>query len=512
LQPRSITPILSAIVALLYLLLPPSTVRAKTADSPWLPFTTIVWKAVSPEEYHSAEKLFQKISKAGHKLPHNNLKFIWGLNRLASFYHSQGNLNGEEAFLIRSFRLQEKKLGKKNPMLAEPLKHLAHIWQKRNEYTRAKQALERALKLIEDHYGSDHFMTINVLENLSNIHDKTGQPKKAMLLRRRINKQLSNSLPDTSPAKAVVQVAEAEIFHLEGEDGKAVVLEKKALDLYMKNNGPFHLARIKLLLSLAKSSQEATTYEKAINHLKSALAISENIKGVDHPDLFHILNQMAKNYQLSGKPVAGQPFLQRSLQLIEKKHANNPDHPEVAEVIYALAENYRLNNQPNLAIPLYNRATAMLQGGGSAPPPSKALTPLLTNALTGLAHSLQTKGNIVAAEKTNRQAIQVWIKTHGPGTPWATKALNYHQELISEILAKKQPNFIPPTKKRDKIRLLQERLTNLGIDPGPIDGYSGPKTRKAIATYNASMGLVLKGRSKKASIDEAITYLPPVIP
>ncbi len=85
----------------------------------------------------------------------------------------------------------------------------------------------------------------------------------------------------------------------------------------MNNRGPFHLARIKLLLSLADSSQSEAKYEEAIEYLKSALAISENIKGAKHPDLIDILVQTANNYQLLNKPDLAHPFLQRSLLLVE---------------------------------------------------------------------------------------------------------------------------------------------------------------------------------------------------
>ena len=488
--------------------MPFSIVRADSKESPWEPFSAAVWNASTPEEYYSAEKLFYKISKDGNKLPHDNLKFIWGLNRLASFNHNQGNFKAEESFLVSSFRLQEKKLGKKNPLLAEPLKQLASIWQERQEYTRAKQALERALKLIEDGYDPNHLMTINILENLVVIYKKIESPEKAILLKKRIIKQLSNALPASSPAKAVIMRKEAELLQQEGEQSKAVALQKSALNIYMKTQGPFHLARIELLLSLAEASKKEAKYTEAMEHFKSALAISENIKGVDHADLFPILIQMADNYQLAGKPVAGRPFIQRALSLVEKKQSRNL--PEIASVTYALAENFRMNNQPDQSIPLYNRVISMLNAGDATTSPL-LVAPLLAKSLHGLAQVYQTKGNIIVAESNNRRAVEVWVNVKGSRTKWAEEALKYHRELIAEMIAKNQPDFIVPTKKKDQIRLLQERLSNLGIDPGPIDGYSGPKTRKAIATYNTRMGLIAKESGKKLSFEEIITHIPPVI-
>ncbi len=166
---RSTTSILPTVFILIILTVPLSVVRAASGDSPWQPFIDASWQATTPDEYIVAEQLFDKISKDGNKLPQDNLKFIWGLNRVASYYHTEGNSKAEERFLARSFRLQESKLGKKNPMLATHLQQLAHVWLKQKKYTRAKQALERALKLIEDRFGTEHILTINILEDLVKI-------------------------------------------------------------------------------------------------------------------------------------------------------------------------------------------------------------------------------------------------------------------------------------------------------------------------------------------------------
>ncbi|MBF0357410.1 MAG: tetratricopeptide repeat protein [Magnetococcales bacterium] len=477
--------------------------RAGSSDSPWQPFIDASWSATTPDEYMVAEQIFDKISNDGNKLPQNNLKFIWGLNRVASFYHTEGNSKAEERFLARSFRLQESKLGKKNPMLATHLQQLAHVWLKQKEYTRAKQALERALKLIEDNFGTKHILTINILEDLVKISAETGKSKDAELWKQKIRKQLTDSIPSNSTAKAVLQAEEAEIKLLAGDVEQAVVLQKSALDIYMGSRGPFHLARIKLLLSLAKSSQKDAKYEEAIEYLKGALAISENIQGLEHPHLVPILIQMAKNYQLIGKPAMGRPILSRSLTLLEKKYKNSPNHQEIATTLLVLADNFRLDNQPDLAISIYNRALTILQTKDSS-------SNLIAKTIRGLAHSLYVKGNIISAEENNRQALEMLVKINGAGTALAIEALQYQQKLVAEMVLKHQPSFIMPKKRKEKIRLIQARLTAIGINPGPIDGYIGPKTTKAIVDYNTKIGLFDKNSGKKISFDETIAHLPPV--
>lgn len=47
---------------------------------------------------------------------------------------------------------------------------------------------------------------------------------------------------------------------------------------------------------------------------------------------------------------------------------------------------------------------------------------------------------------------------------------------------------------------VQERLRNLGIDPGAVDGDPGPKTREALAMFQSSHGLPVTGELDPATL------------
>jgi hypothetical protein len=47
---------------------------------------------------------------------------------------------------------------------------------------------------------------------------------------------------------------------------------------------------------------------------------------------------------------------------------------------------------------------------------------------------------------------------------------------------------------RNKVRLVQNRLKELGFDPGPIDGLYGPKTEKAIMEFQRSKNMKVDGK------------------
>ena len=46
----------------------------------------------------------------------------------------------------------------------------------------------------------------------------------------------------------------------------------------------------------------------------------------------------------------------------------------------------------------------------------------------------------------------------------------------------------------EQVRSLQKALQGKGVDPGPIDGVSGPKTESAIRTYQRDQKLPESGR------------------
>lgn len=46
-----------------------------------------------------------------------------------------------------------------------------------------------------------------------------------------------------------------------------------------------------------------------------------------------------------------------------------------------------------------------------------------------------------------------------------------------------------PTLNPDKVRIIQQALQSKGIDPGPIDGIYGPRTREAVRMFQDRYGM-----------------------
>lgn len=59
-----------------------------------------------------------------------------------------------------------------------------------------------------------------------------------------------------------------------------------------------------------------------------------------------------------------------------------------------------------------------------------------------------------------------------------------------------------PAMSRDDMRRAQELLAQQGFDPGPIDGFDGPRTRAAVERFEEARGLPVTGTVSIGLIDQ----------
>lgn len=468
----------------------------------WQPFIDLALSANTPKTFSEADKLFEKIYTSGTKLYSKTPRLAWALIRLAEFHRSKGRLKEAETRQVQAFQLLEKKLGSSHPLLVGPLNGLATIWFAQGHIAKARMSLEQGLAIIEKSSGPLHLLTIDTLKQLAKIYHLQGNPQKSLRMHRRIAEIHEHALRTDSPGEAIILARQAQRHYRAGQEDQAVPLFQQAINTLMNTSGPYHSARVEILTDLATIFQHQDNHEQSTELLKSALAISENIKGSDHPDLAPLLKQLAINYQKTGKPSQGRPLLLRAISLSENFHGQ--DHHETADFLLTLAENFRLENQPRSALPLYNRALAIFQRL------EKPDNFGLVHSLTGLAKILQMQGKISLSERNHRQALILLVTMKSP-QHMVMSAQKYHAELILDMRAKFQTLNPKTLTFFDKVRTVQERLTRLGIDPGPIDGLPGSKTLKALNTLEAQYGLPHSQKTTHLALDTILPHLPPPI-
>ena len=79
------------------------------------------------------------------------------------------------------------------------------------------------------------------------------------------------------------------------------------------------------------------------------------------------------------------------------------------------------------------------------------------------------------------------------------------KSIIDVIGSLSKPELEAPIETID-VKAAQEKLTTLGYDPGPIDGFAGENTRTAVAEYQKDNNLEvdgLLGQQTWASLQQA---------
>lgn len=79
------------------------------------------------------------------------------------------------------------------------------------------------------------------------------------------------------------------------------------------------------------------------------------------------------------------------------------------------------------------------------------------------------------------------------------KTATEHKEESAKVLKFTDYNTL---KGEELIRMVQLTLKDSGFDPGPIDGILGPKTRKAIKTFQIKNELEPTGELDKQTMNQ----------
>ena len=85
-----------------------------------------------------------------------------------------GDHRTEKDFLERALKIIEQHFGPDHPQVAQTLNNLANAHGALGDHRTEKDFLERALKIIEQHFGPDHPQVAQTLNNLATAHGALG--------------------------------------------------------------------------------------------------------------------------------------------------------------------------------------------------------------------------------------------------------------------------------------------------------------------------------------------------
>lgn len=166
-----------------------------------------------------------------------------------------------------------------------------------------------------------------------------------------------------------------------------------------------------------------------------ALAIREEVRGPEHPDVAESLNNLGLLYVRQGQYAKAEPFYQRALAIREK--ALGLDHRAVAQSLNNLAWLYYEQGQYAEAEPLYQRALAIRETALGADHLDVADT------LNDLALVFHAQGHYAKAEPLYQRSLAISEQIRGPEHPAvATRLANLGDLYRGQALyAKAEPLY-----------------------------------------------------------------------
>ncbi len=423
-----------------------------TPPQEWDSFIALALSADTPQAFAEVETRLKQIRQSGKDWDPDNVRLIWSLARLVTFYRAQPDLAKAETYQIQVLKLLETRFGLSSLQLVIPLGDWAAIQLAQGRLAESRQSLERALTIVEETVGTTHLLAVRPLEQLAAIFLAQNNPSEASRLHQRIADIQGQALMMETPGDAIVLAREAKRHLQEGDETLAASLFQQSKETLMESSGPYHSARVDVLTHLAQIVHDEGDYAQEVELLKSALAISENMRGTNHPDLLPLLKKLAIGYQEMGKPSQSRPIVARLLSLVGEMYGT--DHKKMAETLLAMADNLRLEKQPDPAVDYYNRAMAIFRHQDAAPE--------LVRALMGLARSQRMQGKTAAAIHNHGEALEILAKTSAENHPDLLAARRYLAELVAEQAAKQQatPTRLPSLEQQ--WQTLQGRVLTLG--------------------------------------------------
>jgi tetratricopeptide (TPR) repeat protein len=197
---------------------------------------------------------------------------------------------------------------------------------------------------------------------------------------------------------------------------EAEPLLTRALAIYEQLLGVEHPSTATSLHNLALLYERQGKYEQAEPLYRRALAIREQHLGPEHPDTARSLNGLAELYMSQRKYVQAEPLSLRALA-IREQHLG-PEHLETAASLNNLASLYYSQGKYEQAEPLYQRVLAIRERHLGPEHPQTA------RLLHNLALLYGEQGKYEQAELLHQRALAIKEQQLGPEHPDTSRSLS----------------------------------------------------------------------------------------
>jgi eukaryotic-like serine/threonine-protein kinase len=352
------------------------------------------------------ELLDQGAEKAVRELKNQPIVQAKLLDTIGKLYQSIGLYDRAQPRMEEALKIRRRALGNESLDVATSLKHLAELAYLKGDYAGSESLFREALDMRSKLLGAEHKDVAESMNNLGELlvdRGKFGEAAMllwgAVALRRKLlgaeSAEVANSLDDLGRLMSDM-----------GKFQEAELLYRQSLGIRRKLYGPEHPLVAHSLNNQAVVLREQGEFKAAETLFRQSLEMRRRLLGEEHPEVTVSLVDLASVLQSLRRYDEAEQLLGQALAM--RRRIFGEEHPRVATTMNNLAALLRDKGDYEKAEDLFRRSLAMRRRLlGDAHPEVGA-------SLHDFALLLYLKGECNAAEKTEREAIDTYLKSLKP--------------------------------------------------------------------------------------------------
>jgi CHAT domain-containing protein/tetratricopeptide (TPR) repeat protein len=370
-----------------------------------------------------AADVAQRIAAVRGKYGEESIEAAHACIRGASELHDLGRWSDAQPLLEWSAALLEKLCGPDHPDTLSSLNNLAGVLADEGLYAEARPLYERVLAAKERRFGPEVQEVTPALNNLAWLADLQGEPAVARLLYERALAIRERALGPSDPLTANSLGNLASVLDTLGEYASARGLYERSLAIYeAKDPGAPEVARV--LGNLALTLEHEGRFVDALQSLRRAVEIAENVYGPDSPETALHLGNLGSVCHTVGAFTEARRLYERALSIEEA--ALGSTHVRLVPNLNNLALLLMETGDDSAAEPICRRALRIAESGLG---PEHLDTATCLGTLAGL---LDDQGNSAEAQPLYERALAIREKVLGPDHPDTALSLGNLASLIEE--------------------------------------------------------------------------------
>ncbi|MCI0710643.1 MAG: tetratricopeptide repeat protein [Chloroflexi bacterium] len=348
---------------------------------------------------------------------------LW--NNLGAYLNNIADYTGAKAAHERALRIDEATFGPNHPNVAIRLNNLGSVLKAQGDHAGAKVVYERALHINEAAFGRDHPNVAIHLNNLGEALLAQGDHKGAKVVYERALRIFKQHLGQNHPYVGILYNNLGGVLKTQGDYTGAKVAYERALQINEVAFGSDHPNVAILLNNLGMLLKEQGDYAGAKAAIERALHIDEAVFGPDHPNVAIRVNNLGEVLKAQGDYDAAKAAYERALRSGETTLGSH--HPEVAIRINNLGGVLEAQGDYDAARAAYERALHIDEAVFGPDHPSVARD---VNNLGGV---LKAQGDYTEAKAAYERALCIDEATYGPDHPDVAINLNNLGSLLADM-------------------------------------------------------------------------------